>query len=332
MPTNNNQEIRRKILDYYISEYQEKPLNKIDLLEKVNDKLESDDFIAISERTLSSDIRHLRSMVDREGVNLEVKGGRGGYYYSEKGYSLYKSSVSQNDLDVLTQVLAMMESFSQFNNVEFLKSIISKLSHRLGLQDKKLGNIISLDTVKNLKGVEHLNDLLHHIINKNVIQMEYTPFYKDTVSHVVHPYFLKEFNNRWYLFGLYDEKQKIYSYPIDRINGFFPKHNVEFNDKENTTPQEWLKDVIGVTRYEDGKVQKIKLKFSGLRRHYITTKPLHPSQQILSEYENEIIVSIKVIPNRELISMINYFGNDVEWINKEKVELHPGMLEDPKPQ
>ena len=54
----------------------------------------------------------------------------------------------------------------------------------------------------------------------------------------------------------------------------------------------------------------MRLKFSENRFQYVLTKPLHPSQTIISE--DDRIIEISVIPNKELEALILQFGSDVE--------------------
>ena len=52
-------------------------------------------------------------------------------------------------------------------------------------------------------------------------------------------------------------------------------------------------------------------------RLYIVSKPLHTSQKIIDEYK--CIVTIKVIPTRELDQLILAFGPDVEVLKPEQL-------------
>jgi predicted DNA-binding transcriptional regulator YafY len=55
---------------------------------------------------------------------------------------------------------------------------------------------------------------------------------------------------------------------------------------------------------------RIVLKFSKAQFPYITSKPLHPSQEILSL--EDCTLAIEVRPNYELDQLILSFGPDVE--------------------
>ena len=61
------------------------------------------------------------------------------------------------------------------------------------------------------------------------------------------------------------------------------------------------------------------MQFSSERFKYIVSKPLHTSQKIIDEYK--CIVTIKVIPTRELDQLILAFGPDVEVLAPDKYRM-----------
>ena len=73
---------------------------------------------------------------------------------------------------------------------------------------------------------------------------------------------------------------------------------------------EYFSDVIGVTIPRKKKVECVKLKFSEFRYPYIVSKPLHETMKYVDKQNR--IVSIDVIPNKELIALLLSFGPDVE--------------------
>jgi predicted DNA-binding transcriptional regulator YafY len=79
---------------------------------------------------------------------------------------------------------------------------------------------------------------------------------------------------------------------------------------------EYFKDIIGVTRVDSPK-EIIRLQFSEHRFPYIETKPIHASQRII-DHSNKII-ELDVIPNKELVTKILSFGNDVEVLSPQHI-------------
>lgn len=81
--------------------------------------------------------------------------------------------------------------------------------------------------------------------------------------------------------------------------------------------QHKLDNIVGVTINWDAEVENVKLQFSERRFPYVLTKPLHGSQTIIDEEER--IVQINVIPNKELESLILQFGDDVEILSPQSL-------------
>lgn len=84
---------------------------------------------------------------------------------------------------------------------------------------------------------------------------------------------------------------------------------------------EYFEDIIGVTRHENVEVQKIILAFDKQTAPYISSKPLHESQKVVLNGEDEFRISIEVIPNYELESLILSFGDRVRVLEPEEFRI-----------
>lgn len=103
---------------------------------------------------------------------------------------------------------------------------------------------------------------------------------------------------------------------LDRIVSFSRPANVAFIPNEDIDFSTRFKDVVGVTIPEDHpEPEEVVLKFDASRFPYIVSKPIHPSQQILSEEEH--VLAVYVRPNKELESLIFSFGDQVEVLKPE---------------
>jgi predicted DNA-binding transcriptional regulator YafY len=81
----------------------------------------------------------------------------------------------------------------------------------------------------------------------------------------------------------------------------------DFND-------EYFEDIVGVTRHSEP-VEKIQIRVNNDTLPYITTKPLHGSQRIISSDERTTLIQIEVIPNFELEQLLLYYGESVTVVN-----------------
>jgi predicted DNA-binding transcriptional regulator YafY len=128
-----------------------------------------------------------------------------------------------------------------------------------------------------------------------------------------HPYYLKQYNNRWFAFGLNSDNQvPIWNLALDRIESL-SEISREYKQSE-TDWEEYFFDLVGVTRPEGVNLQEIVLMFTPEVAPYVITKPVHPSQKSTNG-PNGLEVKIKVIPNIELEGLILSFGEQVRVIS-----------------
>lgn len=130
---------------------------------------------------------------------------------------------------------------------------------------------------------------------------------------MVFPYHLKQFNNRWFLLALVEGNQlpNFSTFALDRIVKV-AKADVEFVPNTEVDFNRYFEDIVGVTMTakQDAEPEKVVLRFSRGRFPYVVSKPLHPSQQTLSE--EECAIQLRVHPNHELRNLIFSFIPDVE--------------------
>lgn len=309
MPENKNFEIRKKILDRYFSGNLAN-YTKNELLERLNNQLEIEGLKLISNRQLDYDIDALKELASRDHVELFYDKQSRRYRYNKEGYSITGIPIDKKDIEALTQALAILKQIQGLHQTRELGSIIDRLGERLRIRPGELEDIILFDQVQDLHGIEHLNGLLRKVIEKQVITIIYQPFDRDAEELIIHPYFLREYNNRWYLFGKEENVGVVFNLPLDRIRSY-KDHFISFDDNSRIKPREYFRDIVGVTRL-DAPLEIIRLKFKKPRAYYVITKPIHPSQKVIEEDSESITIELKLIPNKELESIILSFGKDCE--------------------
>ena len=260
-------------------------------------------------RQVYSDITYMES---EQGWNIpleRIKEGRTVYFrYEDKEFSINNKPLTDNEMDQLKETVLMLNRFKGLPQFAWMEELLSRLEDKFHLKGRA-ENLIGFEQNPFLTGLDFLSDLFNAIINKQTLKIDYKSFDTPEVNLTIHPYYIKQFNNRWFLFGLNGEYKTIYNLPLDRIIKInsLNEHYIENNDIDF---EEYFDDVIGVTIPHDRKIENITLKFSPERIQYVLSKPLHHSQKIKNK-ENGII-QISVIPNKELESLILSFGNQVE--------------------
>ncbi|MFD1292611.1 helix-turn-helix transcriptional regulator [Lutibacter holmesii] len=289
-----------------------------DLLEEVNKALEyvnGFDSI-IKKRQLFDDIKFMESE-SGWAIPLErFKEGRRTFYrYSDINYSIKNQKITDNEIDVINSALIVLTRFRGLPQFDWINELSTKLKSHFELDDAP--EIISFDHNEFLTGLDLLPSLYQSILNKAVLSIEYQAFHMEaSIEYVIHPYYLKQYNKRWFLLGLNRNDNRIYTIPFDRIKKINIKKE-EYIENKIINFSEYFEDIIGVSRKPEDKPIKIKLFFNAKTAPYILTKPLHGSQKKLNYDENGLIVQIEVIPNFELKQLILSYGDSIEILTPE---------------
>ena len=320
MATNKHAQIRYKVLD---SCFRNTGRNYSfeDLMNTCNDALAEIDPKSggISVRTLRDDIAFIESDAGWSADIERVKAGKKSYYrYRDPNFSINNQPLNQTEL---TQINSALEIISRFNGMPqfaWVNEIVTKINNGFEIQDDS-SSIISFDSNQYLKGIEHLGVLFNAINSSKAIKMAYRPFKSDhDIDLVLHPYYLKQYNNRWFLFGLNDKYKSISNIALDRIVSF-ETITLKFIKNKSINFNEYFEDIIGVTMPDKGKLAKIELLFTNEEAPYVLTKPIHGSQKKKKHDENGLTLTIEVIPNIEFEKLILSFGDKVKVVSPNKI-------------
>lgn len=316
MPKNKNAEYRFMILDRCFSDFRHK-YNIEELLEKVNDKLYDANGCTsmIKERQLRGDFNAIRKMLPN-GIYLEAipyDGKKCYYRYSEPDFSIYKNELSVAEVQNLRSTIEMLSKYRGLPSNGWLEEVISNLEIRFGVKNNT-ENLVSFGQNEKLKGIEYLSGIIDATISHQPLDIEYISANGNYHQHTLHPYFVKQYNGRWFLFGLDEKEERIKSLAFDRIQSMV-NSNCAFRKNEKIDFNTYFDNVVGVTvPYEgESKLEEFQLKFSPKRFKYVTSKPIHNSQKIISE--EDCIISLQLYHTLELEQQILSFGPDVEVIS-----------------
>jgi predicted DNA-binding transcriptional regulator YafY len=269
----------------------------------------------ISRRQILDDIAFMES---GEGWGIDLVRHRDGkkvfYRYEDTNYSINNMPLNEVEVNQLQSAMQILNQFTGMPQFNWVNEMLPKLQSGIhGAEDKR--QIISFDANQYLKGIEHLSALYNAISFKTVLDITYQDFKSDKPYHIIlHPYYLKQYNNRWFLFGLNDEnKNTHWNLALDRIEQIEPASGKYKADKTNW--EEYFDDVIGVTVPEDAPIEDVVLRFSGETGKYINNKPLHGSQKAKWLEQSLLEVSMKLKLNYELERLILSYADSVEVIS-----------------
>lgn len=292
-----------------------------DLLEECNKALTSfdPDSEGIQRRQLFNDISFMESEAGWS-IPLEKKrDGRRVYYrYEDLSFSINNQPLNESEAEQIRSALQIISRFSGAPQFEWVNEMIPMLESKFGLIKRK-GEAISFEGNIDLKGLHFLTPLFNAIINERVLSVIYKDFKSSEPYEVTfHPYYLKQYNNRWFAFGLNpDKKMTIWNLALDRIESL-SETALEYKPSDINW-KDYFYDLVGVTFPEGTELQEIVLKFSPEVAPYVITKPIHPTQKHKNDTSG-LEVKIKVIPNKELERLILSYGEQVKVISPDSLK------------
>jgi predicted DNA-binding transcriptional regulator YafY len=286
-----------------------------DLLEAVNEAILEYDSTSsgVEIRSLRGDIRFMRSKAGFNAPIETLRSSSGFYYYrySNKDFSINNSPLNETEAEQLKNAISILQRFEGSPEFEWVNQLAPLLNDKFGLKDQSQ-KVMSLESNIDYKGYEYITPLFNAVINKCVIKVRYAPFNKSEYTVTLHPYYLKQYNNRWFVFGYNEFNQNQYwNLALDRINGEIEKTSKDYRN-DITDWEDFFEDIIGVSKDPNKQIEEIKLLFNKEQAPYIQTKPLHWSQKNNALEDGSLEVRIKVIINYELEMRILSFGEKVK--------------------
>lgn len=272
----------------------------------------------ISERQIRKDLDYLMSNPDIHAPIEKVQSGhKVFYFYTDPSFSISNMPLTENEIAKMREALNLISRFRGMPQFAWIEEIVTQLESKLFIGGDISDSIIGYEETIRLESVIFLEQLFNAILNHTTLQIDYEPFGKSPICWKISPYYIKQYNNRWFLFGQNnDEPNKgLTNLALDRILSATPIDD-EYIKNTKYDFNEYFDDVIGVTIPSNSVVQKIKFRMSHKRFNHVRTKPLHASQKHLKSIDPHLF-EIAVIPNSELFAQLLSYGGDLEIIEPE---------------
>lgn len=313
MPANKNALIRYKTIDNCLrNPYRRWTLD--DLVEACCDALYEFEGITkgVSLRTVQSDIQMMRS--EKLGYCAPIEVYENKYYkYSDPNFSIAGMPLSHNDIEVMQEAVDLLRQLQDFEIFTEMSDVISRLQDKLAISKSNRTPIIHFDTVRNLKGLKWLTPLYNYIANKQPLKIMYRSFTAtEAQEYIIHPYLLKEFRNRWFLFGCVNRGLVLYNLALDRIESI-EAMGIPFKENPDFDAATFFDDVIGVSKNLNNTPRRVRFWASPEQSKYVITKPLHSSQKLIRENrDGSSLFQIEVVLNFELYSVFMSYGPGIK--------------------
>jgi len=240
----------------------------------------------ISKRTFQRDIEDIQSL-----YNIDIQ-----YNFSSKVYYI--------DLDQQPEVNErILEAFDTFNAL----NISDRLSNHIHFEKRRP------------QGTENLYGLLHAIKNNFQIRFSYHKYWEDEMTErIVEPYALKEFNNRWYVLANDLKDNQVKSFALDRLSELeITKKPFQFPNNFNVN--EHFKYCFGIISPNEHKPQEVILSFNAFQGKYIKSLPLHSSQEVLKDDDDELIIKLTLFITHDFFMELLSYGENLKIIKPDSL-------------
>lgn len=310
MPVNKDAYARYRLIDERLRNKRLKSPSLQDLIDYVSDKLDR----SVAKRTIQGDLKNMRDSDElRFHAPIEYDRYSESYRYSDPAYSITSIPVSEYELQGLEIAIGILKKFQKLPAIQQFEDAILRIADSLRISRERLEEhgVIRLDAPPQYKGMEWIQFLAEAIREREILRIAYQSFQRDEPKeHVIEPYHLREYNNRFYLFArsLKVDEPGLRTFGLDRIVDIWP--TATHYDETRFDEASYFRDAIGITITAQ-QPERIVLSFTPQQGKYLVAQPIHASQQVLLESSDEVRISLQLIINPELLMLLMSYGSKV---------------------
>lgn len=250
---------------------------------------------------------HRKAIIDIFDIYIECD--------TKDGYRYYIDDPERLQGDGLRTWL--IDSYATLNQIQ----ADSKLKGRIIFEDAPSGNI-------------WLTDIAQAMRTNHVIKITHQGFWKDYENTFdIEPYYLKIFNQRWYVLGrnpYYAKKKEEaeangeeFNKPIYRVYGLDRVKNICITDKtfvmdRDFSIEEYFKGCCGIIPSNDEIVRVVFKAYYGEAK-YLKTLKIHQSQDIVCEDDDSTTFKVDVKPTYDFYQKLLAKGDRIEVLSPDSV-------------
>ncbi len=277
--------------------------------------------IKCSYRTIQKDLEDLRDDETIFGQSLNIHNDEKTKKWFSEGVpkAIFRAiELEDGEATALLFYAKTMNQYRDYPVFNKMSNAIRKVLESSNVSDEvkelfEKKSLLETEKHEPINGIELITDILHAINSRNTLTIEYQKFDGDKIkTHEYNPILLKEDKQMWYIIGKNLKKNGFITLALDRIKSLAVSDKIfdviEFNSDE------YFKYSFGVT-ISDAEPVDVVISFVPFQGNYLRTLPIHSTQKILVDDENEFIIQITVIPSYEFYSKIKSYGEQAKIIS-----------------
>jgi predicted DNA-binding transcriptional regulator YafY len=324
MANSKHAHLRYNLIDNYL---RNKNYTFDQLLEKLNEDI-ADVYPGegISVRTLRDDLKIFRDKENGFGAPLPEK--IRSLSYTDKEFSIATKPLLEYEqyiVDAAYQLLDRFDNHPKYSNL--WNALASFQDAESADADESYSRILFHDNNEAYTGAELLKPMFLAIKKKQVLKLTTEKFDgSDNNSFIFHPHILKQYNQRWYVFGYNQDKEIArWNVPLDdRLKHYEINDAVKYQE-DHTDWENFFREMVGPTHrsitQETPQLEHVILRFEKYRLPYFKSKPIHPLWDEYEEIGKEDLVFFDAVINNELVQQVLSYGKDVEVLEPESLKV-----------
>ena len=253
---------------------------------------------------------YLINLLERKGA-MTLKEINESYQYSSiyeggdilpRTFLRYKDFIEENfpcyiEFNARTRKYELHRHKALYGEDDSLFDYLLSAYHIEGMTELALKHRDKIMLTEAPTGVENVQIILEAIDKKKGIECDYYSFNKKTVKHqLLIPYFLRTWEQRWYLVAEPDNHHHGQSvFALERMDNIRLTKE-EMLPSKKITADEFFDGSFGVNHSDDQKPERILIKVYNTQVEYVRALPIHESQKEIETTDEWSIFEYRLVP------------------------------------
>jgi len=269
--------------------------------------------------TIAKDIERMRRLPP-VGFDAPIHYDRyhRGYTYTDPDFRIGNLDLTDEDIASIRESLALVQSIGagrideKFGHA--MQKVLATVAEAYEQPGQNAAPYLQTMSAPPSRGFAHFELFSQACRAQIPLSFVHYSYRKRTFSAVfLHPFLIKEFDNKWYLFGYSEKHGGVRHFGFDRI--YSPQLlKRPFLKFDTTATFETLAHSYGVFPIPGKKKQRVTLKVSSLITHYFEAYPLHESQLMKKNPDGSATLIFEIVPTIEFARLILWHGYHIEQI------------------
>jgi predicted DNA-binding transcriptional regulator YafY len=271
-------------------------------------------------RSLSSLEKDIQRLREDHDAPIAYDKRKNGYYYTDPQFRLLRLMLSPDDMEALDYAREVLTATQGASVAGELANALQKVRQSLDIirevKTEGLTRRVVYVEEKILGGNRHYVPMLIRAVNQNrQIEFRYSKHDSpepDPKLRTLHPILLREVGDSWYVIGYDENTGKERTFAFDRMSDLeLLPEPCAIPPAVLTSVSELFEHIYGITD-SSGPVEEIVLSFTPLFGRYVKAKPIHQTQEVISDTDAECVIRLRLAPNRDLLMHLRSYGENLK--------------------